>query len=215
VADTGIGIISAYHAKVFESFSQADSSHSRKFGGTGLGLSISKGLVQLMGGEIWFDSEPDMGTRFYFTIPVELADKAHSEKPLPLAVQKDWRDFTVLIAEDEPNSYFYLELLLKDKVKRIDHAINGAEAVELALKSRYDLILMDLQMPFMDGIEATQKIKHHFADIPVIAQTAYASPKEKEKALQAGFDDYICKPVKKADLMAAINRVINGTIFQK
>ncbi len=215
VKDTGIGIPEDEQKLIFENFYRGAQVREAVIGGTGLGLNIARELVELLGGKIGVSSTPGRGSRFYFTIPFEQADKADNEKTLSFAVQKDWRDFAVLIAEDEPNSYFYLELLLKDKVKRIDRAINGAEAVELALKNKYGFILMDLQMPVMGGIEAAQKIKHHFADIPVIAQTAYAAPKEKEKALQAGFDDYICKPVKKADLMAAINRVINGTIFQK
>lgn len=211
VKDTGIGIPEDEQKRVFENFYRGAQARDAAIGGTGLGLNIARELVELLGGAIGVSSAPGQGSRFYFTIPVEQAGKADSEEKLPLAVQKDWRDFTILIAEDEPHSYLYLELLLKNKVKRIDRAINGAEAFELSSKNRYDFILMDLQMPVMDGIEATQKIKKHFPGIPVIAQTAYATPVEKEKALLAGFDDYISKPVKKEDLIAVINAALNNT----
>lgn len=211
VKDTGIGIPEDEQKRVFENFYRGAQVRDAAIGGTGLGLNIARELVELLGGAIGVNSAPGQGARFYFTIPVEQAGKADSEEKLPLAVQKDWRDFIILIAEDEPHSYLYLELLLKNKVKRIDRAINGAEAFELSSKNRYDFILMDLQMPVMDGIEATQKIKKHFPGIPVIAQTAYATLVEKEKALLAGFDDYISKPVKKADLIAAINAALNKT----
>ncbi|MFA6102443.1 MAG: ATP-binding protein [Victivallaceae bacterium] len=208
VKDTGIGIPEDEQKRIFENFYRGVQVRNAAIGGTGLGLNIARELVELLGGRIGVSSMPGQGARFYFTIPAEQADELHSEKTLPVTVQKDWHNFTILIAEDETDSYLYLELLLKNKVKRIDHAVNGAKAVELALKNRYTLILMDLQMPVMDGIEATRKIKQHLSDIPVIAQTAYVSLMEKERALQSGFDDYISKPVKKADLLAVINRVI-------
>jgi len=124
---------------------------------------------------------------------------------------EDWRDFTILIAEDNSTCYLYLEFLLKDKVKRIDRAVNGEEALELAVKNNYDLILMDIKMPVMDGLEATKRIKQQFPDIPVIAQTAYATPSAKAEVLQAGCADYIAKPIKKAVLLETINRVMNKT----
>ena len=208
VKDTGIGIPEDEQKRIFENFYRGVQVRNAAIGGTGLGLNIARELVELLGGRIGVSSMPGQGARFYFTIPAEQADELHSEKTLPVTVQKDWHNFTILIAEDDTDSYLYLELLLKNKVKRIDHATNGAKAVELALKNRYTLILMDLQMPVMDGIEATRKIKQHLSDIPVIAQTAYVSLMEKERALQSGFDDYISKPVKKTDLLAVINRVI-------
>ena len=139
-------------------------------------------------------------------------DKKQREIKLPRTVQKDWLDFTILIAEDNFTCYLYLEFLLKDKVKRIDHAVNGEEALELALKKNYDLILMDIKLPVMDGIEATKRIKQQFPDIPVIAQTAYVTPSAKTETLQAGCDDYIAKPIKKALLLETINRVMNKTV---
>ncbi len=209
VKDTGIGIPADEQERIFDNFYRGAQVRNAAIGGTGLGLNIARELVGLLGGRIGVSSVPGRGSRFYFTISAEQTDEAHCEKEMPVVVQGDWHDFTILIAEDEPHSYLYLELLLKDKVKRIDRAMNGAQAVEMASKNIYTLILMDLQMPVMDGIEATRKIKQHFPVIPVIAQTAYVTPREKEKALMAGFDDYISKPVKKTDLMKVINMAIN------
>jgi CheY-like chemotaxis protein len=121
--------------------------------------------------------------------------------------QKQLKDFTILIAEDEQFSYQYIEILLKDKVKRIDRATNGKEAVELALKNSYNLILMDLKMPVMNGIEATKILKQQFPDIPIIAQTAYSFPEEIESALKAGCTDFLSKPFKKKELIEMINRI--------
>lgn len=209
VKDTGMGISEREQKQIFEPFYRGEQVISAAIGGTGLGLNIAKELIELLGGEIGVNSAPNQGSRFYFTIPVEQSDKSHSEKALPQAFQEDWKDLTILIAEDEPDNYLYLEILLKNKVKRIDHAINGMKAVELSSKNRYNLVLMDLKMPVMDGIEATRKIKQQFPDIPIIAQTAYTTPEEKDKALQAGCDAYIAKPIKKTDLMAIINKVLS------
>jgi two-component system, cell cycle response regulator DivK len=122
--------------------------------------------------------------------------------------QKQLRDFTILIVEDDRVSYQYIEILLKDHVKRIDNATNGKEAVELALKNTYNLIIMDLKMPVMDGIEATKILKQQFPDIPIIALTAYSFPEEKERALKAGCTDFLSKPFKKKELIEMINRYV-------
>ena len=208
VKDTGIGISEREQKRIFEPFYRGEQAISAAIGGTGLGLNIAKELIELLGGRMGVTSVPDQGSRFYFTIPAEQSDKPHPEKALPQAVQKDWKDFTILIAEDEPDNYLYLEILLKNKVKRIDHAINGLKAVELASKNRYDLVLMDIKMPVMNGIEATIKLKQQFPDMPIIAQTAYASPEEREQVLQAGCDDYISKPIKKSALMEIIGKIL-------
>lgn len=208
VKDTGMGISEREQKRIFEPFYRGEQAISSAIGGTGLGLNIARELIELLGGKVGVTSAPDHGSRFYFTIPVEQSDKPHPEKASPLVVREDWKDFTILIAEDEPDNYLYLEILLKNKVQRIDHAENGLKAVELASKNRYDLVLMDLKMPVMDGIEATIKLKQQFPDMPIIAQTAYATPEEKKQALKAGFDDYICKPIKKADLLEIIGKVL-------
>ncbi|MCX6221203.1 MAG: ATP-binding protein [Bacteroidia bacterium] len=206
VTDTGIGIPKKEQQKIFESFYRCEQAISSSIEGTGLGLSIAKELVELMGGVIGVSSEPNKGSRFFFSIPLEKSDKMKSEKPLLQTEQKQLKNFTILVAEDERVSYQYIEILLKDKVKRIDRATNGKEAVELALKNSYNLILMDLKMPVMGGIEATKILKQQFPDIPIIAQTAYSMPEEKESALEAGCADFLTKPIKKRELIEMINR---------
>jgi len=143
---------------------------------------------------------------------VKYKQMAHNEKTLPQSSQKDWSDFTILIAEDNPICYRYLEIVLRDKVKRIDHAENGEEAVELASKNRYDLVLMDIKMPKMDGIEATKRIKQQLPDILIIAQTAHATHGVKAEAFRAGCDGYITKPFTKEELLETINRVMNKNV---
>jgi PAS domain S-box-containing protein len=206
VVDTGIGIVPAYHAKVFESFSQADSSHSRKFGGTGLGLSITKGLVELMGGEIWFDSEPNIGTRFYFTLPFVKPDSvphtpigikgytsSSNEFPLPTGQGK-----RILVAEDEYINKILMSTLLKQAGYHVTVVANGREAVDAWRGGVFDCILMDIQMPEMDGYEAVARIREAEKEdehIPVIAMTAHAMSGDRKKCLNAGMDDYVAKPI--------------------
>ena len=118
----------------------------------------------------------------------------------------DWKDLVFLITEDEPNNYYYLEILLKERVKRLDHAKNGKEAVDLAAINHYDMVLMDLKMPIMGGVEAVGILKKQFPDMPIIAQTAYSMLDEREIALKAGCDDYIAKPIRRDDLLEIIQK---------
>jgi signal transduction histidine kinase len=208
VTDTGIGIPEKEQERIFESFYRSEQAISSAIEGSGLGLSIAKELVELMGGVIGVSSGLNKGSHFFFLIPYEKPEKINPGKPLLQTEQKYLKDLTILIAEDEPVSYKYIEILLKDKVKRIDHTTNGKEAVELALKNSYNLILMDLKMPVMGGIEASKILKQQFPDIPIIAQTAYSSPEEKESALKAGCADFLTKPFKKRELIEMINKYV-------
>jgi PAS domain S-box-containing protein len=206
VSDTGDGIAPDYLAHIFEEFSQEDSSVSRKFGGTGLGLTISKGLVNLMGGEVLIDSEKSRGTtvRFILRLPVG------SAKDLP---GKDWaaetneirarlRGKRVLLVEDN----FFNRLLAKEYLAQANmnvmEAENGAIAVELARKNTFDLVLMDVQMPVMNGLEATSHFRSTLGlTTPIVALTANAINGEREKCLAAGMDDYLAKPFQEDELM--------------
>jgi PAS domain S-box-containing protein len=202
ISDTGIGINPTYQAKVFSSFSQADSSHSRKFGGTGLGLSISKSLVELMGGKIWFESVPDRGTSFYFTLPL-VQKKAH---PPGQAGAYRWEGNNlpegngkrVLVAEDEYINSVLIHNLLDQAGYHVTIVHGGREAVEACQTGVFDCILMDIQMPEMDGYEAVVRIRESEpADvhIPIIAMTAHALSGDRQKCLDAGMDDYVSKPI--------------------
>ncbi len=220
VADTGIGIIPAYHAKVFESFSQADSSHSRRFGGTGLGLSISKGLVQLMGGEIWFDSEPERGTRFYFTLPfVSPESTVPRGEERPVAYHRDENTVLqghgrrILVAEDEYINKILMRTFLKQAGYHVTVVQNGREAVDAWRSGVFDCILMDIQMPAMDGYEAVARIREAEKEgehIPVIAMTAHAMSGDRQKCLAAGMDDYVSKPIDGTKVLHLLQHYLPG-----
>lgn len=207
VRDTGIGIEPESQEKIFERFYQAPQGKNTASKGTGLGLSIAKGLIEMMGGHVTVRSEPGKGSTFSFSVPVKIADQVDSAnfvlvRPMSLS------DMTILIAEDELNNFEYLKILLSKKVKQILWAKNGYEAISKLDIFNPNLVLMDLKMPVMDGIEATIKLKRTNPGLPVIALTAYTQPEEEKKALEAGCSAFISKPVRSQDLLEAIHRVI-------
>ena len=206
VKDTGLGIPVKEQSRIFDSFYRTEQAVSMVIGGTGLGLSIVRELARSMDGTIEFESSPGTGSTFYFTFPlVTTTSSIIQEKPAPVHHQK-LKDMVLLIADDEQINFLYLEILLKKLVKRIDHASNGSEAIDMVSKHKYDMIFMDLKMPEMNGFEATRKIKLIHPDIPVIAQTAYASVEDREMALLAGCEDFIAKPIKKNLLLEVIQK---------
>ncbi|MBN1599124.1 MAG: response regulator [Bacteroidales bacterium] len=207
VKDSGIGIPSDKHEVIFERFIQLDQIQSMNAGGNGLGLSVAKGLVQLLGGEIFLDSEPYKGSTFSFTIPYKVAKSKHSdslvqEEPTDSSIT----DKTILIVEDDYYNTEFLKEILKDQGVKTIQAANGKEAVELSLKENIDLVLMDIRLPDINGYEATRQIRKHKPKLKIIAQTAYASHNEKQKALDAGCNDYLSKPTKKDALLSMVNR---------
>lgn len=208
VEDTGIGIPEDLHQKIFEPFRQVQLEITQQMGGTGLGLSISTKLVELLGGKIWLKSKPGKGSVFYFTIPYQ--PPHHQRRVIPAAEKTpvlNTPGMVVLIAEDDNINYLYLETVLSRNNIRLIRANNGIEAVELCQKHpEINLVLMDIKMPFMNGYDATRKIKKLFPDLPVIAQTAYAMNEDKVKASEAGCDDYITKPIKKGELLAMVEK---------
>ncbi|HYX08040.1 MAG TPA: PAS domain S-box protein [Bacteroidales bacterium] len=211
VKDTGIGIKPGYQRIIFERFRQVETSMSRNYGGTGLGLSISKAFVEMMGGKISLDSIPGEGSTFLFSIPFEPVSKPSksSSSEAKNSIFSDFNKHTVLIAEDEAMNYLYLEEVLKETRIKLLHAANGREAIDICKKhQQIDLILMDIKMPLLNGIEATREIKSFRPEIPVIAVTAYALDGDKEKILEAGCTDYLSKPVKKADLIEKLKQYL-------
>ena len=219
VRDTGIGITPETSKRLFQPFSQADASTSRKYGGTGLGLAISKRLVQLMGGRIWVESEEGRGSTFHFTIRAGQFS-GPEEKPLSDPHEKaaqnnlqNGKDLSILLAEDNPVNQRMAILMLKKLGYKADYVWNGREALQALQRKHYDLILMDVQMPEMDGLEATAEIRKIWpSDGPrIIALTAHAILGDREKCLESGMDDYLCKPINLEDLKAAIDRASNPT----
>lgn len=206
VKDTGLGVPVKEQSRIFDSFYRTEQAVSMAIGGTGLGLSIVRELARSMNGTIEFESSPGTGSTFYFTFPlVTTTSSIEMVKPALVHHQK-LKDMVLLIADDEQINFLYLEILLKKLVKRIDHACNGSDAIDLVSKHKYDMIFMDLKMPEMNGFEATRKIKLTHPDIPVIAQTAYASVEDRELALLAGCEDFIAKPIKKNLLLEVIQK---------
>jgi PAS domain S-box-containing protein len=206
VSDTGIGIPSDKQATVFERFTQLHQSSRKNMGGTGLGLPIVKGLVGLLGGEIFLESESNKGSTFTFSFPYNTVSPFVHQ---PFVTRKQNYDGfvnkTILIVEDDYYNQEYLKEILSGTDLTILKAENGKEAVEISTSQPVDLVLMDIRLPDMDGYKATNQIKQHKPKLKIIAQTAYASHDERQKALYAGCDDYISKPTKKDLLLSMIN----------
>ncbi len=195
VKDSGIGISETDRQVIFEPFRQVENNNSRMYGGNGLGLSISKALVEKLGGTISVDSEPGSGSTFRFTIPLNIK-KQVKKSNINEASEAHWDKHIILIAEDECYNYLFLKELLSPTGVKLLHARDGKEAVELVRKNpQISLVLMDLKMPVMDGYTATRIIKELKPRMPVIAQTAYAMSEDKEKTADAGFDNFIAKPI--------------------
>ncbi len=208
VEDTGIGIPAQEQSKIYDSFYRGDQAISLVIGGTGLGLSIAKELVRALNSKLELSSVPGKGSIFSFSIPIALSAAMPLARKNSHTFQLPMNELSILIADDEMINFLYLEILLKGSVKRLDHALNGKVALDMAIKNRYDLILMDLKMPVMDGFNATRELKLRFPQIPVIAQTAYSTPEDKTLAILAGCDDFIPKPIKKDILMEIIQKYI-------
>jgi len=216
VTDTGIGISAEAQNRLFQSFTQAESSTTRKYGGTGLGLAISKRLAELMGGSIGVKSEAGRGSTFWFTVDLPVSDRstaslaALSGSIAPAAAPPRSRGH-VLVAEDNPINQRVMLILLSKLGYSTDIAADGAEALRILQDRHYDVILMDIQMPVMDGFEATQAIRNlpsEAARIPIIAVTANAFSGQREKCLESGMDDYIAKPISKEVLESTLRKYL-------
>ena len=212
VTDSGIGISPEKMAQIFEPFSQADASTTRRYGGTGLGLSISRQLAEMMGGEIWVDSQPGQGSTFVFTARLgieqgepgrEAPQEAENHTSAP-PEKGDTTVLRVLLAEDNLVNQKLATILLQKRGHQVTVAHNGREALEAMDRDRFDLILMDVEMPEMDGVEATALVRKREQDqggrIPIIALTAHALKGYRERLLAAGMDDYLTKPLEPTKL---------------
>ncbi len=209
VRDTGIGIPLSKKEIIFKPFRQSDESSTRKYGGTGLGLSISKGLIEVLGGKIWFETKQNSGSTFHFNLPyfpaskpIDFIDKTSGKQ------NYNWQGKKILIVEDDPTSINYIHEVLAPTGADIYKAVNGKEAMNVCDTMQPELILMDIQLPEMNGYDATERIKRLYPNIKVIAQTAYAMEEDRHKALQAGCVDYITKPLKRNALLTMLSQHI-------
>jgi len=211
VKDTGIGIPEDKLGRLFQSFSQVDASTTRKYGGTGLGLVISKKLVEMMGGKIWIESEVGRGSTFHFTIQAESTLKEPADKFEPIScfyadIQENLdHNLQILLAEDNQVNQIVTQRMLNKLGYKADVVANGIEVLQALERQTYDVILMDILMPEMDGLEATKVIRQRWPDGPkIIAMTASALQGDRETCLAAGMDGYISKPTRIAELKAVL-----------
>jgi CheY-like chemotaxis protein len=204
VKDTGIGIAPEKQQAVFERFVQADLQISKPYEGAGLGLAITKAYCEMLGGTIWVESEPGKGSTFWFTIPYHV-----KQKPVLKDAQKYSGEISdeklaklrILAVEDDETADIFLTEILEVKCRELLHVKNGEEAIKTCKANPdIDLVLMDIKMPVMDGYTATREIRKFNKELVIIAQTAYALAGDREKAIAAGCNDYIAKPLKKLEL---------------
>jgi PAS domain S-box-containing protein len=209
VSDTGIGIAAERQAAVFQAFAQEDSSTTRKYGGTGLGLSISKRIVEMMGGHLKLISEKNVGTTFSFQIKLK---KAKSDVQIKKAFNPDLKGSSVLLVEDNKVNQFLANALLTSWKANVDISEDGQDAIDRMSEKEYDLILMDLQMPIMDGFEATEHIRKVLkSQVPIVGLSANALNGERERSMAMGMNDYVSKPFQPELLYEKIHGFIFGS----
>ncbi len=205
VSDSGVGIPEDMLKVIFDRFGQVSRDKQYQPSGTGLGLPISKNLVQLMGGEMWVESNEKSGTTFYFTLP--LVSEEAEEEPRVLISNKsyNWKNKRILVAEDEALNWMFIREMLRKTGAEVLRAKDGKEVVRQAKRIHPDVILMDIKMPELNGIEATRKIRSFDAGVPIIAQTAYVMAEEKEESMRAGCNHFVTKPLDRTVIMEIID----------
>jgi PAS domain S-box-containing protein len=212
VKDTGIGVLLDRQQAIFDRFVQADIEDTKVFEGVGLGLSISKSYIEMLEGKIWVDSVENEGSTFYFTIPYKTTKSEilkNVEQKSRIIKNASLNKLKVLIAEDEESAFLYLDVVLENLTSAPMRAKTGLEAVEIAKNNPdLDLILMDIKMPIMGGYEATREIRKFNKEVIIIAETAYVLPGDRDKALEAGCNEYIAKPINNDKLLNLIKKII-------
>jgi len=211
VKDTGIGLSSEQQSEIFNRFTKFEDNKKKLYRGAGLGLAICKNISNLLGGDLGVRSESGKGSTFYFSIPyIRKADEKELIQNGSIEqLNYNWKNKSILIAEDEDGNYRFLEMSLAKTNAKLYRARNGIEAIELFQKKDLDLILMDIKMPKMDGLEATRRIRKIDEKIPIIAQTAFAMENDQKMSIEAGCNDYLSKPIRKPKLLSVIKNYIS------
>jgi two-component system, sensor histidine kinase and response regulator len=216
VRDTGIGIPPSSLEHLFQPFAQGDASMARRYGGSGLGLSICKSLVEMMGGQMRVESEPSQGTIISFTVCLPVASELLADGNVPALVsQSAGAPLRILLVEDNPANQKFANYVLQDRGHSVETAGDGAEAIRLAAQQHFDVILMDVQMPKMNGLDASLAIRQRENGrrrVPIVAMTAHAMRSDRDRCMAAGMDGYLCKPVKREELIEAVERLGRRTM---
>ena len=223
VADQGIGIPPEAQARIFETFEQADVTTTKKFGGTGLGLTICRRLAELMGGQIWVESEPGQGSRFIFTAQLAAVGKDVTIEGEGIAVAlslEPLKGLSILLADDVEVNRELAKAVLGRYQHRVTEATNGQEAFDVFAGGQFDIVLMDVQMPEMDGLQAASAIRKLEQErgagrTPIVAMTAYAGKDDRDKCLTAGMDDYLSKPVKPVQMLEMLQRYCGAVVTEQ
>ena len=219
ITDSGRGIERSKHLQIFEPFCQEATTTARKFGGTGIGLTLSRQLARLMGGDLLLkSSEPGKGSTFEFSIisgplgsdKVHPAETLRSDASTSKTTKKALQGLHILLVEDSPDNRLLLERFLKSDGAEVDLASDGVEAVKMALKNVYNVIVMDVQMPNLDGRQATEQLRKSGYSVPIIALTADATKEERNRCIAAGMNDYWTKPISNIDLCKAVSKWTGG-----
>jgi len=206
IADTGVGIENKYQDIIFDRFYQIEPDAQGIFQGAGLGLTIAKGLTELIKGDISVTSEPGKGSVFTLTVPYKEI-KGKDSKSVPESISYDWNDKTILIAEDEDTNYQFLKAILKKTKAKIIRADDGVKFLEIINSNKnIDMVLLDIQMPGINGFKAIKVVRQQNINVPVIAQTAFNQPEDKKKCLDSGCNDYLIKPIDRNLLLTKISR---------
>ncbi|NGZ05007.1 MAG: response regulator [Magnetococcales bacterium] len=215
VADTGIGMTSEFQKRLFERFSQAETGTGRRYGGTGLGLSITRKLLEMMQGSIRVESQPHKGSRFSFTLPIRQANTITMPGRNSIHSRNIARHLQILLVEDCLENQILFQIYLESADATIVTVNNGQEALERIQQQQFDLVLMDMEMPVMDGLTATRTIRHweqthNCQPVVILALSAHATADKQQASLQAGCQDHLTKPVSKRELLEAMARALSA-----
>jgi signal transduction histidine kinase len=210
IFDTGIGIDKKYHDVIFERFYQIETESRDIFQGAGLGLTIAKGITEILGGKLFLESELGKGSCFVLTVPYrEIKSGLYTKTNIE--THFEWQNKTILIAEDEDSNYFFLEAVLKKTKAKVLRAVDGVKFLEIMNENKnIDLVLLDIKMPGINGFNAIKVVRQQSISIPVIAQTAFNQPEDKQRCLDSGCNDYLSKPIDKELLLNKIARFFNN-----